>query len=135
MTTINNLEILSLPVAENLNDSLYEAVTLNASGRVTKADATTEVVVGIIAENPNRALVAGDYISIAPINLMGIGAVKASAAITRGNLLVPSATDGKVAGAANVAGLATNQQAFGVALQAASAADEIIEFLALQIGP
>ena len=32
MTTINNLEILSLPVAENLNDSLYEVVTLNASG-------------------------------------------------------------------------------------------------------
>ena len=134
MSSFERVSTVNMIVAEDFDDSLYELVTINSDGRCTKADAATEIPYGIVAENPGRTTVAGvDRIAIAPINLTGRGLVKASAAITRGHVLVASATDGKAAGVANIAGLAANQMGFGIALQAAAAADEIIEFAAMSI--
>ena len=56
----------------------------------------------------------------------------ANAAITRGHVIVPTATDGKVAGVAGIAGLAANQMGAGFALEVA-VADQVFEVLAMPI--
>ena len=133
MSTTQCLTTVSLPAGENLNGDLYEVLTLNASGQVVKADTATEVVVGVLMIDPGRANAAGDHVTVGLIAGGGVGLVKASAAITAGALLIPTTTDGKVAGAADTAALVDGQMAFGIAIEAASAADEVIQFLAQPI--
>ena len=136
MSTTKSIDLVNLPAGEDLNDALYHALTINASGQVIQTDATTDRVIGSLAENPGRTTVAGDMVAVQLVGKGGVGLVKANAAITAGHLLVPTATDGKVAGVANIAALSANQMGFGIALEAATAADEVIRYLAQVIaGP
>lgn len=133
MSTTQGVMLASLPAGENLNDQLYEALTLNASGQVVRADAVKEVVVGVLAANPGRTTAAGDMVSVMLIGQGGIGLVKANAAITRGHILIPTTTAGRVAGVANTDAIADGVMGFGIALEAATAANDIIRFLAMPI--
>ena len=119
---------VTLEAGEDLNDSQFEAVTINANGQVVKADAVTEVIFGFLVQNTGKTEV-GDAVTVAVVTGGGIAKAKASAAIVAGHLIIPTVTDGKVAGVANTAALAANQVAVGVALEAAAGANEIIPVL------
>ena len=135
MATYEGIKVLNLPAGANLNNALYDCVAIGratgAVGLVVKADANAADVnahfpIGILASNPG-VTADGDMVPVIPIAGGGIAKVKASGAITRGQILVPSNTAGKVTGVDSVASLAADQRGLGIALQAASAEDEIIE--------
>ena len=132
MATYQAVKIVTLPAQGNLSTHPNHAVTINSSGRVVRTDAATDVIIGTIAEKPSSA--TGSPVAVALISGGGVIPMVASAAITRGNIIVPTTTDGKVAGVANVAGLAANQIGVGFALEAATAEDEVIEVLAMSMG-
>ena len=134
MSTTQGVKTLTMPAAGNLKDKLYHALTINADGRVEEADAATEIVAAIMFIDPNRDTANDDPVTVMSIAGGGIGLVKASAAIGKGHILVASAVAGKVAGVANIGALADDQMGFGVALEAAAAADQIIRFWAMPIG-
>ena len=131
MATHQAVKIVTLPAAGNLSGRLNQAVTINSSGRVTPTDAVTEIIVGTIAEKPSAA--TDSPVAVALIAGGGVIPMVAQAAITRGHIIIPTTTDGKVAGVAAVSNLATNQMGAGFALEAATAADQVIEVLAMQI--
>ena len=91
----------------------------------------TEIIVGTIAEKPSAA--TDSPVAVALISGGGVIPMVAQAAITRGHIIIPTTTDGKVAGVAAVSNLAANQMGAGFALEAATAADQVIEVLAMQI--
>ena len=131
MGSTEAIKLVSLPQGESLVGDFAEALKLNGSGQVVKQTAVTDAVIGILAEEPSVATV-GVHVSVFIIGGGGIGKVKAGAAITAGQLLIPDATDGRAAGVDAIADLAANQMAFGVALEA-GADGEIIGFLAMPI--
>ena len=133
MATYESLKIITLPAGEDLSARGNHAVTLNASGRIVSTDAVTEVIVGTVAEKPSAAV--GSPVSVALIAGGGIINMVAQAAVTRGHIVIPTTTDGKVAGVANIAALVANQMGAGIALEAA-VADQVFEVLAMPIaGP
>ena len=102
-------------------------LTLNASGKAVMADAATEIVVAILAADlPSDKNTTDREISVWPINKAMELPVLASAAITRGHVLIPTTTDGKAAGVDGTGGLANDQMGFGIAMEAATAADQVI---------
>ena len=131
MATYQAVKIVTLPAQGNLSGRLNQAVTINSDGRITPADAVTEVIVGTIAEKPSA--VTDSPVAVALISGGGVIPMVAQAAITQGHIIVGTTTDGKVAGVAAVSNLAANQMGYGFALEAATAADQVIEVLAMQI--
>ncbi len=130
MSTYQSLKTVNLPAGANLSGKGGSLVKIDSNGRVVQATAAGDAVIGFLAQDPGTTATDGsDMVNVTLIGGGGIGRVKASAAITAGHLLV-AATDGKAAGVANLGALAADTYAFGQALEAASAANEIIEFLA-----
>ena len=126
---------ITLPQGEDLTDDIGSLLTLNSSAQVVKTANVTDPVVAVLAENPSSATV-GEGVSVVLVGCGGVVPVKAGAAITAGQVIVPHSTDGKANGVANIAGLAANQMGAGFALKAASAADEFIEVLLMVVaGP
>lgn len=134
MARYESLKVVSLPAGEDLTGGADYTVTVDANGRVVATDAVTDVIVGTIVHPPPLAAV-GSPVSVALVPGGGIVNMIANVAIVRGHLIVPTAADGKVAGVANIAGLAANQMAAGFALEAA-VANQVFEVLAMPIaGP
>ena len=133
MAKVQAIRTLSLPQGADLTGSIGELLKLNATGQVIKTAAATDICIGILAESAPRATV-GDAVKVAIIGGGGILKCKTNAAVAAGNLLVPAAS-GKAAPVADIAALATNQMAFGVAVSATAADGEIVSFLAMAIGP
>lgn len=117
MATYEQCTVVNLPAGEDLNGDVYEALKLNSSGRVVKTTAVTDVIVGFLAMDPGRTIAAGDEVAVAVVGGGGVGLAKAGTAITAGQVIVPDATAGRVAGEA--AGVATHYPC-GVALEAAA---------------
>lgn len=117
---------LSLIAGSDFTGDLHKVVEVTAANTVDVVGATTDVVVGTIAEEV--------LIGVAvPITLLqGRVKVRAGAAITVGHLIVPAA-DGEVTGVASLAAIPVDSMAIGVALEAAGAAGDIIEMLAMPI--
>ena len=132
MATTQCEVVVSLPCGENLSGDQYELLVINSSGQVVKQSTpASDVVIGVLAEDPGTTT-AGDRVAVALISGGGVLKCKSGDAITAGQLLIPDATDGRATGAANVAGLANNQTAFGQAIEAA-ADGEIFEFVAFHL--
>ncbi len=131
---VNAAKTVLLPAGEDLTGDVAEALSINDSGQVVKTSSATDVIVGSLVEEPAAATV-GTLVKVALVGGGGKLEMKAGAAITVGNLIVASATSGRVAGVADIAALAANQMAVGIALEAATAGD-IFEVLAMTIvGP
>ena len=122
MANYQSCKTVSLPAGEDLRGDFAEALTINASGQVVKTSAAANVIVGALAEEPSIST-AGVAVAVALIGGGGVLKMKAGATITAGQLIVASATAGRVAGVADIAGLAANQMAAGMALEAAAAGD------------
>ena len=132
MARNESLKVVTLEAGEDLTAGANYAVTMNAAGRVVATDAITDIIVGTIVHPPTTAAV-GSPVSVALISGGGIINMIAQAAIVRGRVIIPTTTDGKVAGVSGIAGLAANQMGSGFALEAA-VADQVFEVLAMPIG-
>ena len=103
MANYQAVKVISLPAGEDLTGDYAEIVKLDASGEVVKVTTpATDITVGVLSESaPSSA--TGQGVAVALIGGGGVLKVKAGAAIVAGNLLIPDATDGRVAGIANIA--------------------------------
>lgn len=119
---------ITLETGEDLDGELYAAVTIDSTGRVVMTDAATEPIVGFVSMDPGPGV--GVAVRIMTVQGGGIVNARASAAITRGHIIIPTTTDGEVAGVANLGALAVDQQGAGIALDAATGANQIIRVLA-----
>lgn len=125
---------VNLIAGEDLRGDLYEILQIENDGgvgKVVKATAVANTVIGILAEDP-RADVTTDGLSVPVALLEGVVKVKAGATITAGQLIVPDATAGRVAGVTGAAALAADSMAIGIALESAVDGD-IFRVLAMSI--
>ena len=122
MASYQSCKVVSLPAGEDLTGDFAEALTVNSSGQVIKTTAATNHIVGALAENP-AVSTTGVAVPVAIIGGGGILKIKAGGAITAGQLVVPSATAGRVDGVADIGSLADDQMAIGVALEDAADGD------------
>ena len=122
MASYQSCKVVSLPAGEDLTGDFAEALTVNSSGQVIKTTAATNHIVGALAENP-AVSTTGVAVPVAIIGGGGILKIKAGGAITAGQLVVPSATAGRVDGVADIGSLADDQMAIGVALENAADGD------------
>ena len=136
MANYQSCKTVSLVAGEDLRGDMYEALTVNSAGLVAKTTQTTDVIIGTLAEEPSKdAATTGKTVPVAIIGGGGVLKMKAGAAITAGQLLVPVATAGRVAGVADIDGIGINQLAVGMALEGAADGD-IFSVLAQSIsGP
>ena len=132
MATVNKACLVTFETGADLSDSFGELVNLNASGRVVKTDAVTDVAIGVIAQNIKESG-SGVEIAVAILGAGGILKAKAGAAITRGHFLRPDATtgnDGKMESAGSSPST-SNDYIIGQAIEAATEEDHIISFVAM----
>ena len=122
MANYQSCKTVSLPAGEDLTGDFAEVLTINSSGQVIKTSSATGVIVGALAEEPSTTT-TGVAVSVAVIGGGGVLKMKAGATITAGQLIVPDATVGRVAGVADIAALAADQMAVGMALEGASEGD------------
>jgi len=88
--------------------------------KVIKCTAVANTCIGILAEEPRDDVTTdGLTVSVVLVGAGGVGLVRAGATITAGQLIVPDATAGRVAGVANAAALAADSMAVGIALVSA----------------
>ena len=124
---------VTLPGGEDLQGDLYSLVTLNTSGQVVKTTAATQVIIGVLAENPDHGTV-GLPVTVALVGTGGVMPIKAGAAIGAGRLITIDATDaGKASSVAALTNLAADQMAAGMSLAAAGAEDEAISCLLMPL--
>lgn len=132
MAISESTKAVNLIAGEDLRSDVYEILKFEDDGgvaKVIKCTAATDLVIGILGENPDsEATTDGEMVPV--VLLQGIVKMKAGAAITAGELIVPDTTPGRVAGVANLGAIAADSMAFGVALQTAADGD-IFEVLAM----
>lgn len=133
MSTFQATKVVNMVAGENLNGDLYEVVKVDSDGRVVKSTAVTDVIVGVIAEDPGRVTVDGA--DTVPVMLLtGIILVKAGGTVTAGQIAVShgATTAGTVEGVANTGALAADQMGIGVFLKGGDAG-AILPILAMPI--
>ncbi len=134
MASAQSTKAVNMIAGEDLRGDLFEILQVEDDsnvGKVIKATAVADTVIGILAEEPDPDATT-DGLTVPVVLLQGIVKVKAGASITAGQLIVPDATAGRVAGVADVGSLADNSMAIGVALESAVDGD-IFEILAMPI--
>ncbi len=128
MATSNKDQVLSMR-AENVFSEAYVVCELGTNeGQVDLPDALTDTPFGVVQDS---AAAAGDSI---PVAVSGVTKVVANGAFSKGDQLAIAATTGRVD---TVSGLdssfnpeaATAQKPIGIALEAATAAGEIVSML------
>lgn len=116
---------------------LAAALEIDATGRVILAASATSVIVGFLGEQPDQTQTTlGENVPVVVVGGGGVGKAVAGSAITAGQLIIPTTTAGKVDGIANIAALIANQMAVGIALEAATADNDVIAVLYMSLsGP
>ncbi len=134
MASEQSTRAVSMIAGQDLRGDLHEILQIeddSGVGKVIKATAVANTVIGVLAENPDGAATT-DGETVPVILLHGVVKMKAGATITAGQLIVPDATAGRVAGVANAAALAADSMAIGVAMESAVDGD-IFEVLSMPI--
>jgi hypothetical protein len=126
MASFESAESISLLAGSDFTGDLYKVAEISAANTADVANATTDVVAGIIGEE----VTSGKVFPL--VLLKGRVKVRAGAAITVGQLIVPAA-DGEVTGVADLTAIPVDSMAIGIALTAAAAAGDIFEMLAMPI--
>ena len=134
MASAQSTKTVSMIAGEDLRNNVYEILQVEndlGTGKVIKATAVTNTVIGVLAEDPDgTATTDGETVPV--VLLEGVVKMKAGAVITAAQLIVPDVTPGRVAGVANVGALAADSMAIGIALESAADGD-IFEVLAMSI--
>ena len=137
MATQSNLTTISLKAAADLSTKQFYAVQVSAADTVNVASAAGQKVIGFLQDKPSAAG------RTALVAVYGVSKAVAGAAVAAG-ALVKTLANGKVDDASVVAtadasgssatAATTGAHVIGVALDAATAEDEIIRVLILHIG-
>lgn len=114
--------LMTVVASADLSTKQYLAIKLDSNGQAAVAGAG-DACIGILYDKPNAQGVVG---AVHPLNGRKAKAVS-GAAITKGNLLMSNAS-GKLVLAT------TGLYAVGVAVDSASGADEIFQFVAVSLG-
>lgn len=115
VTTVNMI------AGEDLRGDVFELLTVENDGgiaKVVKTTGPTQTAIGVLAENP-RTDASTDGLGVPVTLLFGKTMMKAGGNITAGQLLVADTDAGRVVGIANVAALAADTMAVGIALESA----------------
>lgn len=115
VTTVNMI------AGEDLRGDVFELLTVENDGgiaKVVKTTGPTQTAIGVLAENP-RSDASTDGLGVPVTLLSGKTMMKAGGNITAGQLLVADTDAGRVVGVANVAALAADTMAVGIALESA----------------
>lgn len=119
---IVNWGLPTMEAAEALG--AHDLVYLSAAGKVSKTTAATDYAIGVVL----RDYAVGDKeVSVVPLGKGMVLHMRSSAAITLGGAVV-AAADGEIA---DEGVAAAGERPIGVAMEAATAADEIIEVFVL----
>lgn len=146
MSTTECTKEVTLIAGESLADMLGRALYINSSGRAVLADNSIDLpAVGVLAMNPGSSRIgtgtagtggAGEAVRVSQFQAGGKMVGVAAGAIAAGNLIVLAAPGtngvdkGKFVAAADIAAIAANKLAYGVALEAASGDGKRFQFLA-----
>ncbi|MEE8609005.1 MAG: hypothetical protein V3S55_15480 [Nitrospiraceae bacterium] len=131
MASAQSTVAVNMIAGEDLRGDLFEILQVEDDGgigKVIKATAVTQVVVGVLAEEP-RTDITTDGETVPVALLQGIVKLKAGGTVTAGDLVVPDSTPGRVVTVATIAAMAIDSFALGIALKTA-ADGEIFEMLA-----
>ena len=129
MKGFQNVKVVNMIAGEDLRGDVYEALTVENDGgvgKVIKTAAGTDVVIGVLAENPRTDVTTdGLGVPVALIGAGGVGLMKAGGAITAGELIISfgGTTPGTVEGVASIAAIPVDTMCFGVALETAASGD------------
>jgi hypothetical protein len=127
MSTITQGNYLTGKTAADLRTSNYKLVKFTDNKKtVALVSAATDKVAGVLDEVPQG--VQGGSVSIKHISSNGTGKVRAGAAISFGDLLMADASGRAITAVQTTAGQQPTKYVFGRALEAATTADDIIEF-------
>ena len=135
MATQESIKLVTMTAGQDLRGDQYEILQIEddgGAGKVIKATAVTNTVVGVLYEKPN-ADIDTDGNGVAVAMLHGKVKLKAGGTVTAGGLVVPDVTAGRVVTVANAGALAADSMAIGVALETA-ADGEIFTMIAMPIG-
>lgn len=113
--------------AADLSAKQYYLVKTNAARQAVLAAAAGDFIVGVVATAPLTSTV-GDEVDIAVRNGSGTQKVVAGAAFSFGAYLAADSTGRAVAVTPVAAGAQPTQHVFGYALEAATAAGQVVEF-------
>lgn len=129
MAVATDVKTVTLTAGEDLRGDQYEILTIENDsdvGKVIKASAVTNTIVGILAENPDSSVSTdGRPVAVTLVAGGGVGLCKAGAAVTAGQLAIADATAGRIAGAASQAALAADAVAIGVILESGADGDVV----------
>lgn len=116
--------------------SLLQIENDSGVGKVIKTTAVTETAIGFLAEEPRTDLTTdGVTVAVVLVGAGGVGKARAGAAITAGQLIVPSTTTGRVVGVTGVGALAIDSMAVGIALESAVSGDIFEVLLSVVAAP
>lgn len=134
--TFQCVSTLTLTAGEDLSSDIYAIMTRDASGRVVKASAATDLPVGVLAMNTNQSqTTTGDSTDsgVLVAQLQGVVQVKCGGAVAAGNLVQAGAGGSAVdAGGAGLADLGLNEFAVGYALES-GVANQVISVQAMLV--
>lgn len=128
MSSSQQSKVVNLVAGEDLRGNVYHVLKIEndaGEGKVIKSTATTDTIVGVLAEEPRDDISTdGLGVPVAQIAAGGVLVMKAGATITAGQLIVADTTAGRVAGVADAGALPVDSMAIGVALENAADGDE-----------
>ena len=123
---------LTYVAGEDLSESVYCLVKLDANGRVVKTTSDADYAIGVLGgvSDPDRG--AGDVVTVVALHGTGKLLVKTGDAVARGNLAVLHATaDGAIDDVADLATATAGKQILGVVMEAATAANQVVQIAAV----
>lgn len=118
MATFQEGNIISIKSATDLSDERFFIVKTDSSGLVVLAAAETDMILGVLQNDP----VAGEVALVRPLNASGTGKVIAGGSISKNDKLTSDS-----AGEAIATTTATHR-VFGIALEAADNGD-VFEYM------
>lgn len=110
------VQLISLKAGEDLSTAQFSPVKLNSNGDIVKATAATDIVIGVLQDNPALG-------QMGSVMTFGVTKVKVYGQVTYGNLLTAYTGLARAASSGN--------KVFGIALTSASGTGEIISALVL----
>lgn len=126
--------VVNILAGEDLRSDLHEILQVEddgGTGKVIKATAVTDLVIGVLAENPDGvATTDGEMVPV--MLLQGIVKMKAGGTVTAGDIVVADTTAGRVITVADIATLVADSYALGIALETV-ADGEIFPCLAMPL--
>jgi len=122
---------VSLVAGADLSASQYKAVKVDNTGKAVLCSAVGDPAVGILQNNPKAG-------QTAQVRIFGVTMAVAGAAVTVGSIVGTDA-NGKVVAATEATanttdGTISGSRAVGIALESASAADQVISIALLHMG-